>query len=419
MRPGWTKRGLATAKPVWTDGRNSLAPAGRKTALDLAADCGTDYTIVIPAAPPAPTRRAAEELAVWLREVTGVEFPIRPDSEPPAPREISGGQSTRLANASPEALAAAGLESPAEIPAEGYALIVDGERLLLAGNGTTGALPAVAALLEEDLGLRWYEPAGDTGDWPKQTAALAATPWPSGTVRVPKQPTLTAGVLPWAVKAGFPIGTLGWERSFDPWGLRNRLNGGYAWQWGEHGHVNGRLYCHTFYTLVPPEKFFADHPEWYSLLGGTRQWKEGQLCLSNPEVAAAAAQTLAGIFRGVPESQRPTRHLACVSVMDHEGDCECEPCRRRAAELGGTGGLVLDFLNRVAERVTPEFPWVTLTTLAYWQSKQPTADSLRAHPNVAVRFCTGFGASFNWPYHSLRDGQVPEIREQREWFDRW
>ena len=80
---------------------------------------------------------------------------------------------------------------------------------------------------------------------------------------------------------------------------------------------------------------------------------------------------------------------------------------------------MLDFVNRVAEQVTPEFPWVTLTTLAYRQSKQPPADGLRAHPNVAVRFCTDFGASFNWPYHSLRDEQVPEIREQREWFDRW
>jgi hypothetical protein len=198
--------------------------------------------------------------------------------------------------------------------------------------------------------------AGEAGDWGKQSAALAATPWPSGTVRVPKQPTLAAGIVPRVGTPSFPIRTLGWERSFDPWGLRNRINGGYAWQWGEQGYVNGKLSCHTFHSLVPPEEHFAVHPEWYSLLGGTRQWKEGQLCLSNPEVAAAAARTLAGIFRGVPESQRPTRHLASVSVMDHEGDCECEACRTRAQELGGTGGLVLDFVNRVAAQVAPEFP---------------------------------------------------------------
>ena len=419
LRPSWTRGDAIAAKPVWTEWRNSLAPVGQKVSLDLTADGGTDYTIVMPADPPAITRRAAAELALWLREVTGAEFPIRPDSEPPTPREISVGQTTRLAGVPSEALAAAGLESAAELPAEGYAVIVDGERLLLAGNGTTAPLHAVAALLEEDLGLRWYEPAADTGDWRKQTAALAATPWPTGTVQVPKQPTLTAGIVPRTVQPGFPIRTLGWERSYDPWGLRNRLNGGYAGQWGEHGYVNGSLYCHTFHTLVPPEKFFADHPEWYSLLDGKRQWKEGQLCLSNPEVAAAAAQTLAGIFLGVPEAQRPVRHLASVSVMDYEGDCECDPCRTRAAELGGTGGLVLDFVNRVAEQVTPEFPWVTLTTLAYRQSKPPPVTSLRAHPSVAVRFCTDFGASFNWPYHSLRDEQVAEVREQREWFDRW
>jgi len=387
--------------------------------LDLTTDSQTDYTIVIPAKPTAITRRAAEELQYWLRRVTGADFAIQPDSSPLQPREISVGQTNRLAGVSPHALATAGLEAVDRLPAEGYAVIVDGERLLLTGDGTMSPLIVVMAFLEEDLGLRWYEPEPGAGDWKKQSAALAGKRWPEGTVRVPAQPTLRLGVVPRGATPGFPIRVLRWERSLRPWAIRNRLNGGYASQWGQRGYVTGKLSSHTFHTLVPPETYFAEHPEWYSLVNGKRQWKEGQLCLSNPEVAATASGTLAAILASTPAAQRSTRQLVSISVMDHEGDCECAACQARATELGGRSGLVLEFVNRVAERLAPDFPRVTLTTLVYRQSKQPPVEGMRAHPNVAIRFCTDFGASFTWPYHSLRDDHLPDIRDQRDWFDRW
>jgi len=29
-------------------------------------------------------------------------------------------------------------------------------------------------------------------------------------------------------------------------------------------------FVHTFYPLIPPEKYFAQHPEWFSEIKGTR-----------------------------------------------------------------------------------------------------------------------------------------------------
>jgi len=124
LRPGWTKHDRLSARPAWTEWRNALAPRGGQVVLDLSADGQTDYTIGTAAKPTAIARRAAEELRHWLRQVTGAEFAIQADSGPPQPREISVGQTNRLAAVAAEAVAAAGLDAIDRLPAEGYAVIV-------------------------------------------------------------------------------------------------------------------------------------------------------------------------------------------------------------------------------------------------------------------------------------------------------
>ena len=43
------------------------------------------------------------------------------------------------------------------------------------------------------------------------------------------------------------------------------------------------MFVHTFQTLVPPEKYFKDHPEYFSFLN-VQRIPDGQICLSNPDV---------------------------------------------------------------------------------------------------------------------------------------
>ncbi|MBT7304167.1 MAG: DUF4838 domain-containing protein, partial [Victivallales bacterium] len=306
-----------------------------------------------------------------------------------------------------------------EIPEEGYAIAVDGERLLLLGGEKSGPLTAVLAFLEEDLGVRWYAPAMRNGGWTPLSGALNAKRWGQGDVRVPQQPTLQATVVPRTAAPAFAIRLLSWKRSYNPWALRNRINGGFASHHGQHSYLHGGFFVHTFHFLVPPKTHFETHPEYFSLVKGERRWKNAQICLANPEVAKVAAETVAKLLRGTPKSQHATKHLVSVSGMDWLGDCECDPCKALAKASGGYSGLQLAFVNRVAEQLAPEFPWVTLTTLAYRQSKQLPNPAMKAHPNVAVRFCTDFGASFTWPYHSLYDTQIPDLAEQRKWFEGW
>jgi hypothetical protein len=51
------------------------------------------------------------------------------------------------------------------------------------------------------------------------------------------------------------------------------------------------LFVHTFNELVPPDQYGKTHPEYYSLIDGTRL-PGTQLCLSNPEVLAVLIASL-------------------------------------------------------------------------------------------------------------------------------
>ncbi len=406
-RPRWVDE-MSEAPPQWDAWRNALQPQGMTAApVTLAVDGATEYVIVIPESPTNLERRAAEELALWLGEITGAQFPVVPDTEPTQERELSVGRTTRLDDTQ------IAWREPGR---EGYAIVVDGERVLLIGGEQSGPLPAVFALLEEDLGVRWYAPALRNGSWDELTDALTARPWPAGITRVPNRPTLEVAIVPRTSDPAIPIRHLNWRRTYNPWGLRNRLNGGYAHMYGQHGYVDGSLSVHTFHRLVPPEEHFEEHPEYFSLIDGERRWERAQLCLSNPDVAAAAARTIANRLSSVPESQRSRRDMIGVSQMDWLGDCQCEECQAVIERLGTYGGLQLDFVNRVADLLREDFPWVTLTTLAYRQSKEPPTGEIEARGNVAVRFCTDFGASFNWPYHSFYDARVAD---QRAMYERW
>ncbi len=407
--PHWVEQMADEQMPQWDGWQNALRPSGEQAApLTLATDGATEYVIVIPEDATGLEKRAADEVALWLGEITGAEFPIVSDSEPAQDREISVGLTNRL-----EAADAPEFDEPGR---EGYAIAVADERLYLVGGEQRGPLPAVFALLEEDLGVRWYTPSLTNGSWDALTDALKANPWPSGAVRVPDRPTLEVSIVPRTSNPAIPVRQLNWRRGYNPWGQRNRVNGGYAHFFGQHGYVDGSLSVHTFHRLVPPDEYFENHPEYFSLINGERRHKRGQLCLSNPDVAAAAAKTISDRFGRVPESQHTRRDRVAVSQMDWKGDCQCENCQAIVERLGTYGGLQLDFVNRTADLIREDYPWATLTTLAYRQSKEPPTGDIKARDNVAVRFCTDFGASFNWPYHSFYDDR---IAEQRRMFERW
>ncbi len=159
------------------------------------------------------------------------------------------------------------------------------------------------------------------------------------------------------------------------------------------------LFAHTVYELVPPETYFEEHPEYYSLISGTRRapvavdWRDpvearkhpqqlGQLCFSSPDVAKVISDELR---RRIRENPKPG--IWSVSQMDWGNYCECETCRALDEREGTHAASLLTCVNRVARALAAEFPEHRIETLAQdWSRKPPR--QLTPEPNVIIRLST-------------------------------
>lgn len=367
----------ACAAPAsgWT---NALAPKGPKAAeLTLARRGRALYAILIPKAASGPEKKAATDLARWLREITSAEFTIAAESgaAPPEGRFISIGR-TRLLQSSGLAIARAKLGS------EGYAIDVKDGNLFLVGGDTRGPVNAAYALLEEDLGCRWYS---------RFSQDLPA----SSTLRV--RPVRRKFVPVLEIRDPYY-----WEAFDGEWSLRNRTNSPNARVpegWG--GNREYALFVHTFSTLVPPETYFKDHPEYFSEHDGKRD--PGQLCVTNPDVVGVTVESVRRILR-----EKPQADIISVSQNDSVPCCACAKCRAAAEAEGSLAGPLLSFVNAVAAGVEKEFPKVTISTLAYLDTSAPPK-TVRPRPNVAIQLCTDISA---WPEPFLRIEDTAEFQKR-------
>lgn len=137
------------------------------------------------------------------------------------------------------------------------------------------------------------------------------------------------------------------------------------------------LFVHTFQKLVPVGTYFDQHPEWFSEINGKRI-RDGQLCLSNPEVLEVLCDNLAKRI-----AQEPTKKYWSVSQNDNEFSCTCPHCRHLDSLYGGPSGTLIHFVNQVAAR----FPDKTISTLAYQQTRRPPKN-IQPADNVNIMFCS-------------------------------
>lgn len=344
-----------TGEPVWT---NTLQPAGHTSELTLAREGRPLYDILLPTAPTPQERVAADELAHWLGRITGAAFVIRSEADRADGPVISVGGTQKLH--------AAGLaEVEASLGPEGYAIAVRDRDLLLAGGAGRGPITAVMALLEEDLGCRWYT---------------------ASEFRIPAEPTLTARVVERQYAPVFELRDPFSFVSNDPlWSLRNRTNAYHATLPAEQG---GNLnyppgwFVHTYtHILASNDENFAACPECFMLdEDGTRSQR--QLCPTHPEVAALA---IAGVRKVLDAN--PTAEMVSVSQNDIRGYCHCDRCMALIEPQGTPAAPLLSLVNHVADAVATAHPDVTITTLGYHDTV-PAPSTMEPEANVAIRLAT-------------------------------
>jgi formylglycine-generating enzyme required for sulfatase activity len=381
--PGYTGclefgfRVVSNDAPLNDSWQNVLKPKGEPgPELPLASAGRAFYDIVLHERATSQEEKAAADLAHWLEEMTGAKFTVRRESAGKTERVVSIGNTVLAAQAS--------LADP-DLDDEGYAIDVVGENLFLRGGKTRGIINAVYALLEEDLGCRWYA---------------------RNTATIPHQPELRFRPVPRTFTPLFS------ERR-DPyysdcldadWSLRNRTYS--LWvevpvAWGGNPRVlggPGRL-CHTFNQLMPREEFFESHPEYFSEQGGERNSR--QLCMTNPDVKRIVIERIMNDLRETPEAR-----VADFSPNDGGTVCECGPCKKINEAEGTNMGALLIFVNTIADAVKEQYPDVKITTLAYMDTFVPPR-TIKPRDNVLFWLAAD---SHNWRTPLLWVWETPRFQ---------
>jgi len=137
------------------------------------------------------------------------------------------------------------------------------------------------------------------------------------------------------------------------------------------------MYVHTFSKLLPPSRYFKEHPEYYSLVNG-RRLQDAQLCLSNPEVTKLLIENLGDTMRKNPEKK-----YWSVSQNDTYNACECDSCKKLYEKYGSISGAYIQTANAVAEA----FPDKQISTLAY-QFTRHAPHNIKPDSNTNIMLCT-------------------------------
>jgi hypothetical protein len=325
--------------------------------LTLSTDGKTEYAIVLPAEATLVEQTAAKELKQHLDAVTGADFVVVKETEADAAKpQIVVGNSKRMKEFLPEI-------DVTKLPYDGIVIKSVGKNLVLLGHPQRGTLYAVNTLLEDVIGVRW---------WTSTESFLPKKP----TLEIPEQNLQYAPKL--IYREAF------YRDAFDGiFATRMKCNGNRARTVPEYGgHHRFQFFVHSFYPLLPPDKYFAEHPEWYSEIKGKRIHQNAQLCLSNDAMREELTRNAMVSLRNNPDAG-----FISISQNDHYNYCQCEECSKIAEEEGSQAGNLIRFVNQVAEAIEKEFPNIWVETLAYQYTRKPPK-LVKPRKNVVIRLCT-------------------------------
>jgi hypothetical protein len=306
-------------------------------------------------------QNAAKELSSYLKQVTGANFPVYTQGDQPR------GLARIYVGQSDETKKLLGNIDWDRLKFDGIIIKFVGKDLVLAGDRPRGTVYAVYTFLEDYVGCKW---------------------WTAKASKIPNKPNLSVAtknlthISPYLYRETFYGPVIRKNMDFS---VKLKLN-------GDHqpvpdplgGHYKLLGFVHTADQLLPEGKYFAAHPEWFSLVNGKRIAGQvsGQLCLTNEEMKAELIkQALLWIDKD------PSAGMIAIDQNDNYNFCQCDNCTAVANEEGGQAGLLIRFVNDVADAVNAKYPGFLVETLAY-QYTRHAPKLVKPRDNVIVRLCS-------------------------------
>lgn len=317
----------------------------------------SQYTIIVDSAASECVRYAAEELRDWVREVSGVTLPIVYDLE-------AGSKGKRLVVGynTVTSQRIQGISVPDGCN-DSFTYCSRGGDVFFWGDTDRGTLYSVYSFLEREFGCRWYN---------------------SRVSVVPKCESWSFTELSHSeVPAIRMRNDYYYDLNTHPeFAARLRSNSTHsiprAPKFG--GSVN-YWSCHTLPWFINAAVYFDEHPEYFGIVDGKRSPK-AQPCMSNPDVLKITIEETRKAIKNNPDYL-----IYSVSQGDSYPHCQCEECKAIKAQYGDTeSGILLWFINQVADAVKDEFPDKFIGTFAY-QETRPFPQNIKPRENMVIRLC--------------------------------
>ncbi len=337
----------------------SLISCKIQKAVPLSRDSLALAEIVTPDTPTQCEKYSAKELKKYLDKITGGDFKIVKESEAggdtPA---IYVGNTKKSAEISPDF-------NPEKVPDDTVHIKTAGDCVVINGHERRGTLYATSVFLEDCIGVKC---------------------WADDDVFIPKNPTLSVPQTNITYSPPLVYRRIDYK-------VGENAQNAVMWRSGILIMQNDSLWrevddsfaiwCHSFYKVLPPKKYFKEHPEWYSEIKGKRTAEHAQLCLSNEEMAAE-------FIKKVKEAlaKKPFARFVHVSQNDWYGYCECKKCSDFAAAHGGEqSAAIVNFANKVAEAIEKDYPDARVVTFAYQYSRR-APKGIKPRGNVWIELCS-------------------------------
>lgn len=321
----------------------------------LFKDGKSSYAIVLCNDASASEETAARELQHYLKQIGGAELPIISSDK------VEKGRKHIFIGFNDEYGALCNVEQP-DINDEAYTYRTIDKNIWIYGGKQRGTMYGVYSFLENEFGIRWY-----TREF---TKIPTLTEWEVKDMHFSEKPFLRYRHILY--------------KNID--GLKdlqahNKVNTAWSAQENEYGNLTAYWNAHTMGQFISADEYFGQHPEYFSLRDGKRK-PNAQLCLSNPEVLDICIEKMKQTIK-----ENPLYWVYSLSQNDNQLPCQCDKCRAIEEQYGGHSGLVVWFVNQVADAIKPLYPDKYIGTFAYQYTRKAPVGIVPRN-NVVIRLCS-------------------------------